>query len=72
MTPEPQKRFRGLLFFIFFLACEKGAFAGGFADFGVQNVVYCVVNRGGFVVKTWLETAANSMAKIFQLFKIYF
>jgi hypothetical protein len=29
-------------------------FAGGFAVFGVQNVVKCVVNRGGFVVKVWL------------------
>jgi len=35
-------------------------------------VVFCVVNRSGFVVKTWLETTANSTAKIFQLFEIYF
>jgi hypothetical protein len=51
---------------------RKGRFCRGFADFGVQNVVYCVVNRGGFVVKTWLETAANSMAKIFQLLRFIF
>jgi hypothetical protein len=36
-----------------------GVFAGGFAVFGVQNVVKCVVKRGGFVVKAWLENAAN-------------
>jgi hypothetical protein len=46
-------------------------FAGGFAVFGVQNVVKRVVNRGGFVVKVWLETAANRAGKTCQLFKIF-
>jgi len=40
-----------------------GVFAGGFRVFGVQNVVKCVVNRGGFVVKVWLETTANRALK---------
>jgi hypothetical protein len=40
-----------------------GVFAGGFAFFGVQNVVKCVVNCGGFVVKVWLETTANRALK---------
>jgi hypothetical protein len=35
-------------------------------------VVFAWLHRGGFVVKTWLETTANSTAKIFQLFEIYF
>jgi hypothetical protein len=72
MTPEPQKRFRGLLFLFSFWRVKRALLQGVLQILGVQNVVYCVVNRGGFVVKTWLETAANSMAKIFQLFKIYF
>jgi hypothetical protein len=38
----------------------------------VQNVVFCVVNRGGVVVKTWLDITANSPAKIFQLFEFFF
>jgi hypothetical protein len=57
----------------------SGFFAGGFAFFGVQNVVRCAVNRGGVVVKVWLETTANSLAKntptflqVFQFFLIRF
>jgi hypothetical protein len=49
-----------------------GVFAGVFANLGVQNVVFCVVNRGGSVVKTWLEITANPAAKIFHFFEIYF
>jgi hypothetical protein len=44
----------------------NGVFAGGFAFFGAQNVVKCVVERGGTVVKTWLETTANRRTKICQ------
>jgi hypothetical protein len=40
-----------------------GVFAGGFRVFGVQNVVKCVVNRGGFVVEVWLESAADLGSK---------
>jgi hypothetical protein len=54
------------------LELEIAFFAGGFANLGVQNVVFCVVNRGGSVVKTWLETTANPAAKIFHFFEIYF
>jgi len=50
------------------LGAGKGVFAGGFANFGVQNVVFCVVNRGEFVVETWLEMTANSLPKIFHFF----
>jgi hypothetical protein len=32
---------------------EVGIFAGGFAKSVVQNVVICVVKRGGIVVKAW-------------------
>jgi hypothetical protein len=39
---------------------------------GVQNVVFCVVNRGEFVVETWLEMTANPAAKIFHFFEVYF
>jgi len=31
-----------------------------------------MVNRGEFVVKTWLETTANRATKIFHFFEIYF
>ena len=48
-----------------------GVFAGGFAISGVQNVVKCVVNRGGVVVKVWLETAAYRALKICHLFEIF-
>jgi hypothetical protein len=41
-----------------------GVFAGGFAVFGVQNVVKCVVKRGGFVVKVWSEREAIQALKI--------
>jgi hypothetical protein len=39
MTPEPRNGF-GVSFLILFLGREKGVFAGGFAIFGVQNVVF--------------------------------
>jgi hypothetical protein len=72
MTPGPQNGF-GVFFFLFiFFGCENGVLAGGFANFGCAEDGFCVVNRGGFVVKTWLETTANRPAKIFQLFMIYF
>ena len=41
----------------------EGRFAGGFAILCAQNVVNCVVDCGGFVVKAWLETAANRVEK---------
>jgi len=62
----------GSSFFVLFLEAGKGVFAGGFANLGVQNVVFCVVNRGGSVVKAWLETTANRATKIFHFFEIYF
>jgi hypothetical protein len=57
VAPEPRNGF-GVFFFVYFLEAEKGVFVGGFTNLGVQNVVFCVVNRGGVVVKTWLETTA--------------
>jgi hypothetical protein len=48
-----------------------GVFVGGFAVFGVQNVVKCVVKRGGFVVKVWLKDAANRALKDFPFFEIF-
>jgi hypothetical protein len=35
-----------------------GRFCGGFCEFLSQNVVFWMVDRGGFVVKVWLETPA--------------
>jgi len=40
--------------------------------FGVQNVVKRVVNRGGIVVKVWLETPANrTLEKHATFFEIF-
>jgi hypothetical protein len=39
MTPEPPNGF-GVFSFDLFFGGEKGEFAGGFAIFGVQNVVF--------------------------------
>jgi hypothetical protein len=39
---------------------------------GVQNVVNCVVKRGGVVVKVWLERQQIGSAKIRQLFCAFF
>jgi hypothetical protein len=41
----------------------KWRFCRGFAIYGAQNVVNCVVKRGGTVVKVWLETTANRATK---------
>jgi len=71
MAPESQNGF-GVFFFLKLLGSWKWRFYWGFANFRVQNVVFCVVNRGGFVVKTWLETTANPATKIFHFFWIYF
>jgi hypothetical protein len=54
------------------LAAKKGVFAGGFAISTAQNVVKCVVNRGGFVVKVWWETPSNRLPKNTPTFEIYF
>jgi hypothetical protein len=60
MASKSLKRFRGRLIFAYFFGCGGGAFfAGGFANFGVQNVVFGWSNCGGFVVKTWTKFAAN-------------
>jgi hypothetical protein len=40
-----------------------GVFAGGFAVFGCAGRGFSMVNRGGFVVKVWLEDAANLALK---------
>jgi hypothetical protein len=45
---------------------------GDFAFFDVQNVVNCVVNRGGVVVKVWLETTTNRPAKNMPTFSTLF
>ena len=50
----------------------EGVFAGGFAIFGVQNVVNWLVKRGGVVVKVWLETTAKSFAKNMPPFCTFF
>jgi hypothetical protein len=56
----------------FFLAWWRGVFAGGFANSCAQNVVKCVVNRGGFVVKVWSETIANPSMKMMPTFAYFF
>jgi hypothetical protein len=50
----------------------EGVFAGGFAVFGCAERGFSMVNRGGFVVKVWLETAANLVLKNFHFFEIFF
>jgi hypothetical protein len=64
MASKSLKRFRGrLIFGLFFSVGWRGVFAGGFANFGCAERGFCVVHRGGFVVKMWLETTANRPAK---------
>jgi hypothetical protein len=41
----------------------SSVFAGVSAILAAQIVVKCVVNRGGFVVKVWLETPPNGSPK---------
>jgi hypothetical protein len=50
----------------------EGRFAGGFAISGAQNVVKCVVNRGGVVVKAWLEDTIKTRHKKYANFCIFF
>jgi hypothetical protein len=45
---------------------------GDLAFFDVQNVVNCVANRGGVVVKVWLETTTNRAAKNMPTFSTFF
>jgi hypothetical protein len=45
---------------------------GGFAIPGVQNVVNWVVQRGGVMVKVWLEMTANHFAENSHIFCIFF
>ena len=47
----------------FFLRGDFRVFSGGFGEIGRAERGFCVVNRGGFVVKEWLETAANRTLK---------
>jgi hypothetical protein len=35
---------------------------GGFAILGVQNVVNCVVKRGGVVVKVWWKSPPDGLS----------
>ena len=49
-----------------------GRFAGGFCDFGCAEGGFLVVNRGEFVVKTWLKSARKLAAKIFHFSEVYF
>jgi hypothetical protein len=42
------------------------------AFFDVQNVANCVVNRGGVVVKVWLETTTIRPAKNMPTFSTFF
>jgi hypothetical protein len=48
----------------------NSAFAGDLSNFGMQNVVDCVVKRGAFAVKAWLKTPANS-ARLKQAKSLY-
>jgi hypothetical protein len=68
MAPIPQNGFGAF----FFPEAEKGVFAGGFANFDVQNVVFGWLIRGEFVVKTWFQSARNLAAEIFRFFEVYF
>jgi hypothetical protein len=52
-----------------FLGCGgMWFFAGFFANLGVQNVVFCVVNVVKLWCNVWLETTEKSWPKIGQLF----
>jgi hypothetical protein len=56
MASNPLKRVRGRLIFArFFCLWWSGLFAGVFAKSWCANVVFWMVNRGEFVVKTWLR-----------------
>jgi hypothetical protein len=48
-----------------------GRFCRGFAVFWRAERGFSMVKRGGFVVKGWLEDAANQALKICQLFEIF-
>jgi hypothetical protein len=61
MASKSLKRLRGRL--IFFWPWWRRVFAGGFAKFGVHDVVFCVVDRGGSVVKTWLQMTVKRLLK---------
>jgi hypothetical protein len=52
----------------FFGAWWNVVFAGFFANLGVQNVVFCVVNVVKLWCNVWLETTEKSWPKIGQLF----
>jgi hypothetical protein len=71
MTPRPQNGF-GVFFLIYFSGSGKGRFCRGFCEIWRAERGFCVVIRGGVVVETWLETTANWLSKICQLFGIYF
>jgi hypothetical protein len=57
MTPEPQNGF-GVSSLIIF-GEPKRAFLLGSCDFWGAERGFLMVNCGVFVVKTWLQTAAN-------------
>ena len=66
--------FAGFKFLLrrFFLRGDFAFFAGVFENLGVQNVVFCVVNDGGFVVKVWwkmpLKPSAKNMPMVFEIY----
>jgi hypothetical protein len=58
--------------FSFLIRGGSGVFTGCFAISTGKNCGFWMVNRGGFVVETWLLSASLSGSKIFLFFKLYF
>jgi hypothetical protein len=71
MASKSQNGF-GAFSFVFLICGERGVFIGGFAISTGKICGFLMVNRGEFVVGTWLLSACFSGAKIFLFFEIYF
>ena len=56
----------------FFWRGDFAFFQGFLGILGAQNVVFCVVNRGGFVVNSWWKAPLKSGLKICRICNINF
>jgi hypothetical protein len=73
MAPEPQKRFRGLLFCCVFLFCGGGGvFAGGFVISIGEKCGFLMVAGGVFMVRMRCLAPCFSGLKICHFLEVYF
>ena len=70
--PRNRKTISGPSLLFFFICGERCVFIGCFVISTGKNCGFWMVNRGGFVVKTWLLRGRFSDAKKLHLFEIYF